>query len=100
MKLTKINGVNELRLIMLPSKLLSEHVDDPTLKLVKNQFTQLLNYIKTNPNKRYENINNMLPKRFPIVTFLAEILLSDSANFIINWILDDKHNKSLINGRF
>ena len=34
------------------------------------------------------------------MALLAEMLLSDSANYIINWVLDNKSNKFVVNGRF
>lgn len=61
---------------------------DPSLKVIKNQLVQIFNYIKTNPNKRYENLNKLLPKRHPVTSIIAELILYDSANFIINWVND------------
>ena len=69
---------------------------NPNSKVIKNQLLQILSYIKTNPRKRYENINKLLPKRHPITTILGELILYDSANFIINWVDDDDN----INSRF
>lgn len=53
-----------------------------------------------NPNKKYENINKLLPKRYPTTTAVAEIILYDSANFVVNWVSDQSNNKNLITGRF
>ena len=69
--------------------------------MIKNQLLQILNYIKTNPNKRYEHINKLLSKRHPITTIIAELILYDSANFAINWVNDNINDQqSLVNGRF
>ena len=65
---------------------------NPNLKVIKNQLVQILSYIKTNPRKRYENINKLLPKRHPQTTILGELILYDSANFILNWVNDDDNN--------
>jgi len=70
------------------------------LKIVKSQLTQIITYIKTNPNKKYENINKLLPKRFPVTTAIAQILLYDSANYVFNWVCDGRENKNCVNGRF
>ena len=60
----------------------------PSLKLTKSQITQILTYIRTHPNKKYENINKLLPKRYAVTTVLAEILLYDSVNIVLNWVAD------------
>ena len=90
----------QLRIVLLPEAMINSQVDEPSLKIVRSQLTQILNYIKTYPNKKYENINKLLPKRYPTTTAIAEILLYDSANFVINWATDNLNNKSLVNGRF
>lgn len=84
----------ELRLILFPNSFMS--ATNPNLKVIKNQLVQILSYIKTNPKKRYENINKLLPKRHPLTTILGELILYDSANFIVNWVNDDDN----VNSRF
>lgn len=63
-------------------------LSDPALKLTKSQLSQLLTYIKSNPNKKYENVHKLLPKRYPTTTVLAEMLMYDSVNFCVNWVAD------------
>jgi hypothetical protein len=42
----------------------------------------------------------LLPKRFPTTTAIAELLLYDSANYVIHWVTDCNDNKNVVNGRF
>lgn len=98
--LMKNNQKARLRVVMLPTAMLGGQVEDAYLKIVRSQLTQILNYIKTYPNKKYENINKLLPKRYPTTTAIAEILLYDSANYILNWVTDNKESKPTVNGRF
>ena len=90
----------EVRLLLLPAEFLITRPSDPNLRAIKNQLLQILNYIKTNPNKRYENFNKFFPKRHPVTACLAQLLFYDSANFVINWVNDKRSENGLINGRF
>lgn len=70
--ISKKNGSSaEIRIVLLPENILIPQVSDPILKIVKAQLSQIINYIKTNPNKKYENINKLLPKRYPTTTAIA-----------------------------
>lgn len=101
MRVSKKSGSGvEVRIILLPDSIFPHNVEDPAMKIVKAQLSQMINYIKTNPSKKYENINKLLPKRFPTTTALAELLLYDSANYVIHWVADSNDNKSIVNGRF
>ena len=94
------NSQTQLRIVLLPTAMMAAQVEDAGLKIVRTQLTQILNYIKTYPNKKYENINKLLPKRYPTTTAIAEILLYDSANYIINWVTENSSSKGVVNGRF
>ena len=71
LKLMNRNRPAQLRIILLPERMMNSQTDDAGLKIVKSQLTQILNYIKTYPNKKYENINKLLPKRYPTTTAIA-----------------------------
>ena len=100
LKLMKSKNSPELRIILFPEAIMRSHAEDPNLKIVRSQLTQILNYIRSYPNKKYENINKLLPKRYPTTSAIAQILLYDSANYIINWVTDNSANKDTANGRF
>ena len=90
-----------MRIVMFPHEFISQSNSDTNLRVIKNQLIQILNYIKTNPQKRYEQINKLLPKRHPITEIIAELVLYDSANYIINWVNDNINDQQhLVNGRF
>lgn len=63
-------------------------ISDQSLTLLKSQLTQILTYLKSNPNKKYESINKLLPKRYPTTTAIAELILYNSVNWVINWVAD------------
>ena len=65
--------------------------------MIKNQINQILNYIKVNPQKRYEHISKLITKRHPMTNYLTKILMSDSTNLVINRVNDGKSN--LVSGR-
>jgi hypothetical protein len=72
LKMSKKNGNGtEIRIILLPDNIFPHNVEDPAMKIVKAQLSQMINYIKTNPSKKYESINKLLPKRFPTTTAIA-----------------------------
>lgn len=49
----KSENFAELRIVLFPEQFLITGADDPCLKIVKSQLSQIVNYIKTNPNKKY-----------------------------------------------
>jgi hypothetical protein len=56
------------------------------LGVVKSQLTQILNYIKLNPNKKYQHFSKLLTKRLPVTNIIASLILEQSCSLVLNWI--------------
>lgn len=90
--MSKTSNNTELRLIFLPEVFFETSSLDPSLKLCKTQLLQIATYIKSNPDKKYESINKLLPKRSPLTTAFSQNFMQNSINFIINYISDNNNS--------
>jgi hypothetical protein len=75
-------------LLILPPAFHSEskRSNKDYLTTVKSQLTQIFNYIKLNPNQRYQHFSKLLTKRLPATNAIAELILQDSASMVLNWV--------------
>lgn len=56
------------------------------LSIVKSQLTQIFNYIKLNPAKKYQHFSKLLTKRLPITNAIASLVLEESLCMAVNWV--------------
>lgn len=56
------------------------------LSIVKSQLTQIFNYIKLNPAKKYQHFSKLLTKRLPATNAIASLVLEKSLCMVVNWI--------------
>lgn len=56
------------------------------LSIVKSQLTQIFNYIKLNPSKKYQHFSKLLTKRLPATNVVASLVLERSCSLVINWM--------------
>jgi hypothetical protein len=54
--------------------------------VAKSQLTQIFNYIKLNPAKKYQHFSKLLTKRLPITNAVASLVLEQSLCMVVNWI--------------
>lgn len=71
---------------MLPDQFLNLNSKNQVLQLVRKQISQILNYLKLNPSKRYEQISKLITKRHWITNVLNDLFLGESVNFIFNFV--------------
>jgi hypothetical protein len=67
---------NEINLIVLPEAFFNRNLkSNDYLSIVKSQLTQIFNYIKLNPKKKYEHFSKLLTKRLPVTNIVASLVL-------------------------
>lgn len=77
---------NEVTLIVLPTSFFTEDKPSAYLSVLKAQLTQIFNYIKLNPAKKYQHFSKLLTKRLLITNLIASLVLEQSLCMIVNWI--------------
>ena len=103
LRIHTLESQSELRVILLPTDFLDTNSRNQSLQLVRKQISQILNYLKLNPSKRYEQINKLITKRHYLTNLLSELLLGESTNFVVNFVNQENqrnNGESVTLGRF
>ena len=72
---------------MLPEAFFNRNLkSNDYLSIFKSQITQIFNYIKLNPKKKYEHFSKLLTKRLPVTNVIASLILEKSCSLVVNWM--------------
>jgi hypothetical protein len=83
---------NELTLIILPESFFSPQLKSSDyLSVARSQLTQIFNFIKLNPAKKYQHFSKLLTKRLPVTNVIASLLLEQSMCMVVNWVNEGAH---------